>query len=371
MTNATAVESLKWQHEDMPEQIPSTLFLNETTIWLSTQTGSRHICGDFEDEGIAIEWHNFELDSDSTPARLPSPYPDSLELCLNLAGHGFLQSAESRLSFEPLTAFIYAPGNRDLRTCRKHGERHRFLTINFSPCFLREQLMVCEEALHPPVREFMPSGSPATSLGEPVRLTTEHERLVSLLLRPQCAQGACQLRCKGIVLQLMADFLAVPCCGGGASCDRQKCLARKRVRGVVAILQRNLAEPPDLEAIGHEVGCSPFYLSRTFSKEMGMTIPQCLRALRMQYAAELLKSGRCNVTEAAMEVGYSSLSHFSQAFCKAIGCCPAAYSSQTPAQAGIICATLSSTAEQQGWINDQQSGRGSDSQIDVLLESLR
>ncbi|MBE7499485.1 MAG: helix-turn-helix domain-containing protein [Verrucomicrobiales bacterium] len=30
--------------------------------------------------------------------------------------------------------------------------------------------------------------------------------------------------------------------------------------------------------------------------------------------AELIRTGRCNVTEAALEVGYNSLSHFSAAF---------------------------------------------------------
>ena len=42
----------------------------------------------------------------------------------------------------------------------------------------------------------------------------------------------------------------------------------------------------------------------------------------MERAAELLRTGRYNVTEAATEVGYSSLSHFSKAFCETIGCCP-------------------------------------------------
>ena len=42
----------------------------------------------------------------------------------------------------------------------------------------------------------------------------------------------------------------------------------------------------------------------------------------MERAAELLRSGRYNVTEAATEVGYASLSHFSKAFCETIGCCP-------------------------------------------------
>ncbi len=71
-----------------------------------------------------------------------------------------------------------------------------------------------------------------------------------------------------------------------------------------------------------------------------MTIPQCLRKLRMERAAELLKSGKCNVTEAAMEVGYNSLSHFSQAFCQTMGCCPALYPLKTPTQAAAACGNL-------------------------------
>jgi AraC-like DNA-binding protein len=45
----------------------------------------------------------------------------------------------------------------------------------------------------------------------------------------------------------------------------------------------------------------------------------------MERAAELLRMGHHNVTEAATEVGYSSLSHFSKAFCETIGCCPVLY----------------------------------------------
>ena len=42
-------------------------------------------------------------------------------------------------------------------------------------------------------------------------------------------------------------------------------------------------------------------------------------------AAELLRAGKHNVTEAAFEVGYSSLSHFSQAFHETFGVCPGLY----------------------------------------------
>lgn len=40
---------------------------------------------------------------------------------------------------------------------------------------------------------------------------------------------------------------------------------------------------------------------------------------------ELLRTGHCNVTEAALEVGYNSLSHFSTAFREQFRCCPGLY----------------------------------------------
>ncbi len=46
---------------------------------------------------------------------------------------------------------------------------------------------------------------------------------------------------------------------------------------------------------------------------------------------QLYKSGKYNVTEAAMAVGYSSLSHFSQSFCQTMGCCPGLYPNKAPA----------------------------------------
>jgi AraC-like DNA-binding protein len=122
----------------------------------------------------------------------------------------------------------------------------------------------------------------------------------------------------------MAHFLFTPK-DPELFCMRQKRVARDRVARTKELLARDLAQPPTLEMLGREVGCSPFYLSRSFSREVGLTIPQYLRKLRMERAAELLRMGRHNVTEAATEVGYSSLSHFSKAFCETIGCCPVLY----------------------------------------------
>ena len=133
-------------------------------------------------------------------------------------------------------------------------------------------------------------------------------------------------------LEVVADLFFLTPGGQELFCQRQQRLSAERVEKVIALLQQDLTNPPTLEDIGRAVGCSQFHLSRTFSTATGMTIPQYVRQLRMERAAELLRLGKFNVTEAAMEVGYSSLSHFSQAFHETFGCCPGLYPLRTPTQ---------------------------------------
>lgn len=97
-------------------------------------------------------------------------------------------------------------------------------------------------------------------------------------------------------------------------CTRTRRIAMERVSKVREALQANLEEPPTLDELAALCGCNPQYLSRTFSETAGTTISLYLRRMRIERAAELLSHGHCNASEAALEVGYRSLSHFSQAF---------------------------------------------------------
>jgi AraC-like DNA-binding protein len=155
-------------------------------------------------------------------------------------------------------------------------------------------------------------------------MTMQQRSAVASLSEPPVTKAAQVLWYQAKALELTAQLFFAPK-NPEFFCMRQKRLARERVERVREILTRDLANPPTLEMLGQEVGCSPFYLSRIFSREVGHTIPQYLRNVRMERAAELLRTGRYNVTEAATEVGYSSLSHFSKAFCETIGCCPVLY----------------------------------------------
>ncbi len=323
MTETALSESAVVRKEPGRNRKPRALRLREAIVWQAIQDGWRQVYGGFYDLGVSIEWHDFELPRPFAWSR--SFHPDSLELCLNLAGHGSIHCGESGVAFEPLTAGFYLAGKEGLKAWRDSNQRHRFMTFEFSASFLRKHLAACDGALHPLVEGFVRGNPPRPRLGELHRLTAAQEQRMAHVLHPPVLQGARPLWYQGQVLETMAEFFFERRGEDELFCDRQKRLARGRVERVVALLRQHLVAPLTLVEIGREVGCSPFHLSRTFSAETGMTIPQYLRRLRMERAAELLRSGNYNVTEAALEVGYSSLSHFSQSFCQVMGCCPGLY----------------------------------------------
>jgi AraC family transcriptional regulator len=308
--------------QDLPVQ-SGVSAVNEPLVWQPVQGGWRRLFGGFYDQGVSIEWHDFQTVKTLEWSR--SFHPGSLELCLNLAGNGCVRHQQQVLNFEPATAGFYLPGKSALNAERVAAEQHQFITVEFSPDFLRRHLSACDGALHSQVDAYLRSEAQRAGIGEISRLNARQEQLIAHLLHPPVFQGARRLWYQSKVLELMADFFFERGTGDELFCDRQKRMARERVDKVIAILRQDLAAPPELEEIGRRVGCSPYHLSRTFSREMQMTIPQYLRKLRMERAAELLQSGKYNVTEAAMEVGYSSLSHFSQAFCQTMGRCPGLY----------------------------------------------
>lgn len=283
-----------------------------------TAPGQR-LHGSFHDPGFSFEWHDFkcqrELDwSKSFP-------PESVTICLNLDGHGRLFFARRGFEYEPLSAGFFSQERLPLRAIRPAAQRHQFVSVHFSHAYLKGQLAGWESHLHPLVCAVLKGTGERTGVAPAIRLSCRHEQLAFSLRQPPLQGAAQRLWFQSKALELMAEFfMAAP--PGEHYCSRLKCLARERVQRVVAILQQELASPPSLEEISRKVGCSQFYLSRTFSAEMRKTIPQYLRQLRMERAAELLKTGRLNVTEAALEVGYSSLSHFSEAFHQTFGCCP-------------------------------------------------
>lgn len=108
--------------------------------------------------------------------------------------------------------------------------------------------------------------------------------------------------------------------------------ALDRVEKVKAEVMRHLEEDHTLEDLARVAGCSPHYLSRTFAQVTGQPLMLWIRRAKIDRAAELIATGRCNVSEAALEVGYRSFSHFSRAFGEEKGIPPSKWVSHLSAQ---------------------------------------
>ncbi len=305
----------------MTETLPSKL----TALGQAapTQDGGRQIYGESGTSAASISAHEFH--SANATDWGCGFRAGTLALCLNLGGEGSVRSRNNSVDLTPATAAFFLPEARSWQARRAARQQHRFILIEFSRPFLRRRLADRDGALHPLVETFVLGHAPASRVGAVHRLTAAQEQRAADLLHPPVLQGARSLWFEAKILEWMADFFFERQGEDELFCDRQKRLARERVDRVVALLRKRLDAPLSLKEVGREVGCSPFHLSRTFSAETGMTISQYLRKLRMERAAELLRGGKYNVTETALAVGYSSLSHFSQAFCQTMGCCPGLY----------------------------------------------
>ena len=302
----------------------------ERPAWNAIGDGWRHLHGSVRGLGVSFEWHDFKTHAEFDWGN--SFHPGSIEVCLNLAGNGSVALNGQTAEFAPLTIGFYRRGEQPLRAARQADQRHQFLTVEMSFDFLRHHLGDFAPSLHPLVREVVSGQSEKSAVMLPTRLTSRQQQLLASLRDAPVLASAQKLWYQTKALELAAELFFRAPGERELFCQRQQRLSAERVEKVITLLRLNLENPPNLEEIGRTVGCSPFHLSRTFSSATGMTIPQYTRQLRMERAAELLRSGKFNVTEAALEVGYASLSHFSQAFHETFGCCPGLYPLRTPTQ---------------------------------------
>lgn len=97
-----------------------------------------------------------------------------------------------------------------------------------------------------------------------------------------------------------------------------------QVRQSKAFMKQYLAEKIELKAISSEAYMSRFHYIRTFRKVYGISPRQFLKDLRLNKAKELLKQG-LEVARVCEEVGYDSITTFTNNFKKATGHSPKEY----------------------------------------------
>ena len=101
-----------------------------------------------------------------------------------------------------------------------------------------------------------------------------------------------------------------------------------RLRRVRDRMDREYAQPLDVEALARGVHMSAGHLSREFRLAYGESPYSYLMTRRIERAMALLRRGDLSVTEVCFEVGCSSLGTFSSRFAELVGMPPSTYRRQ-------------------------------------------
>lgn len=90
-------------------------------------------------------------------------------------------------------------------------------------------------------------------------------------------------------------------------------------------IDREYAQPLDIEALARGIHVSAGHLSRQFKQAYGESPYSYLMTRRIERAMALLRRGDLSVTDVCFEVGFSSLGTFSTRFSELVGIPPSAY----------------------------------------------
>jgi AraC-like DNA-binding protein len=114
--------------------------------------------------------------------------------------------------------------------------------------------------------------------------------------------------------------------------DEQRLKDLALLRRVRDRIDREYAQPLDVEALARGVHMSAGHLSREFKRAYGEPPYSYLMTRRIERAMALLRRGDLSVTDVCFEVGCSSLGTFSTRFTELVGVSPSVYREQMAAQ---------------------------------------
>lgn len=90
-------------------------------------------------------------------------------------------------------------------------------------------------------------------------------------------------------------------------------------------IQTHLGEKISASTLASRVGYSNYYLSRLFKQQMGLSIDQYIRNMRIDRAKFLMTTTQESIQDISDQLGFSNRNYFTQVFTQVTGMSPAAY----------------------------------------------
>lgn len=108
----------------------------------------------------------------------------------------------------------------------------------------------------------------------------------------------------------------------------QTAFDRRTLGHTVSYIDAHLRNPPSLGDLALLAGRSPSHFAKKFRHSTGLSVHRFINRRRVQASLHLLKTGSLPLAHVALELGFSSQSHFTRLFSEMTGMTPARYRKQ-------------------------------------------
>ena len=219
---------------------------------------------------------------------------------------------------------VYGSGLFDAENIYEAGRRYIGVGLNLHPCRFRSVMDGLQKKKA--CTAFSGGKTPPKH-----RITATIEATIRQIL--QCNYNDCakSLYQEGKMLELVAAFAnemmdqnSVAVKGSLSWADSEALLRVRRQ------IDEGFLEPVTIAELSKQHFMCESKLREIFRKHYGITIYQYMLNRRMEHACELLSAPDAQVKDIAGLVGYSNISHFSDAFRKKFGCTPSEYKRSLP-----------------------------------------
>ena len=126
-------------------------------------------------------------------------------------------------------------------------------------------------------------------------------------------------------LQLIADVLVAAYERSGTRSYRRRSTSKdhaERAEAAKAYIAKHLGENISLADISAAANASPFNFARLFQQQTGMPVHRYLTRLRLRTSLERIAERDADLTSIALDLGFSSHSHFTDVFRREFGSTP-------------------------------------------------
>lgn len=147
-------------------------------------------------------------------------------------------------------------------------------------------------------------------------MTPEMERIVDAIFANQYSGKTKMMFFRSQITALLSHFFGQLAL---MHSNNSKTGYRDKLNEVRDILIANLENPPSLTEISKQIGLNTTKLKKEFKAVFGVPVFKYLHNERLSAAHKLISEQQTTVQEAAWQVGYDSLSSFSNAFAKKFG----------------------------------------------------